>query len=81
MTTVTANDVRVLARSRAVDPVLAVVDGEVVVIPEAEVREQDTFVCTQQMLVRELGVEVSDIEAQLFAGRLTALLADQAQGG
>lgn len=76
MTTVTANDVRVLARSRDTDPVLAVVAGEVVVIPEAEVTDQDRVVCTQRMLVNELGIEVSDIEAQLFAGRLTALLAE-----
>ncbi|GHJ49325.1 hypothetical protein Cs7R123_66670 [Catellatospora sp. TT07R-123] len=76
MTTVTANEVRVLARSRDVDPVLAVVDDEVVVIPRAEVREQDRVLCTKQMLVHELGNEVSDIEAQLFAGRLTNLLTD-----
>lgn len=76
MTTVTANDVRVLARSRDTDPVLAVVDDELVVIPEAEVREQDRVVCTQRTLVHELGIEVSDIEAQLFAGRLTALLSE-----
>jgi hypothetical protein len=76
MITVTANDVRVLARSRDVDPVLAVVGGELVVIPEAQVAEGDTLVCTQRMLVRELGDEVSDIEAQLFAGRLTTLLSE-----
>lgn len=76
MLTVTANDVRVLARSRDVDPVLAVVDGELAVIPHAQLREQDTVVCSQQKLVRELGDEVSDIEAQLFAGRLTNLLSE-----
>ncbi|MEV4414867.1 hypothetical protein [Catellatospora sp. NPDC049609] len=76
MTTVTANDVRVLARSRDLDPVLAVVDGEVVVIPEAQLKEADVLLCTQQKLVRELGDEVSDIEAQLFAGRLSSLLAE-----
>ncbi|MEV0459033.1 hypothetical protein [Catellatospora methionotrophica] len=76
MITVTSNDVRVLARSRDHDPVLAVVGGEVRVIPEAEVGDDDRVVCTQRMLVHELGDEVSDIEAQLFAGRLTALLAE-----
>ncbi|WP_155368150.1 hypothetical protein [Catellatospora vulcania] len=76
MTTVTANDVRVLARSREVDPVLAVVDGEVVVIPEAQLTEADVALCSQQKLVRELGDEISDIEAQLFAGRLTNLFTE-----
>ncbi len=76
MITVTANEVRVLARSRAVDPVLAVVDGEIVVVPAAELAENGRVLCTQQTLIRELGAEVSDIEAELFAGRLTNLLND-----
>lgn len=76
MTTVTANDVRVLARSRDVDPVLAVVNGEIVVIPKAQLKEGDIALCTQQKLASELGDEITEIEAQLFAGRLTNLLVD-----
>ncbi|MDI1461152.1 hypothetical protein QEZ54_09260 [Catellatospora sp. KI3] len=74
MVTVTANDIRVLARSREVDPVLAVVDGEIAVIPHAALKAGDTALCSQQKLVGELGDEITDIEAQLFAGRLANLL-------
>ncbi|MEU8080332.1 hypothetical protein AB0B31_33365 [Catellatospora citrea] len=76
MTTVTSNDVRVLARSRDVDPVLALVGGEIVVVPRAELGEGGRVLCTQETLVRELGGEVDDIEAQLFAGRLTSLIGE-----
>jgi hypothetical protein len=76
MTTVTANDVRALARSGDEDPVLAVIDGEIVVIPEAELEENDRVLCTQEALVRELGAEVTEVEAELFAGRLSGLLTE-----
>ncbi|MBV1850518.1 hypothetical protein [Catellatospora tritici] len=76
MVTVTANDVRVLARSRDVDPVLAVVGDEVVVLPKADLKEGDVALCSQQKLVSELGDEITDIEAQLFAGRLTNLVTE-----
>jgi hypothetical protein len=76
MTTVTANDVRALARSGDENPVMALVEGEIVILPEAEVEDGDRVLCTQESLVRELGAEVTDVEADLFAGRLAALLAD-----
>ncbi|NUR74328.1 MAG: hypothetical protein HOU81_26255 [Hamadaea sp.] len=71
-TTITANDIRVLARSGDEDPVLALVDGQPVVLPAAELADHDHVVCTQVALVQALGLEITDAEAEIFAGRLTA---------
>jgi hypothetical protein len=72
MTTVTANDVRALAVSGLNRPVLAVVAGEVVVAAEAELPAGGQVIINQEALVAELGREVADFEAEIFAGRLTA---------
>ncbi|WP_027340999.1 hypothetical protein [Hamadaea tsunoensis] len=72
MTTVTADDVRALAQSADDQPVLALVDGEIVILPEAEVSPQDRVLFTQAALIEDLGVDVTEVEAELLAGRLTA---------
>jgi len=75
-TTITADDVRALARSGDDEPVLALIDGQPVVLPAAELADHDHVVCTQTALVQALGMEITDIEAEIFAGRLTADLPD-----
>jgi hypothetical protein len=72
MTTVTANDVRALAVSELDRPVLALAGDEVVLVAEAEVPEGGRVILTHADLVQDLGVEVTEIEAELLAGRLTA---------
>ena len=74
MLTVTADDIRILAKSGAHTPVLAVVDGHLVVAPADEIPE-DEVVYTQVQLIDEYGPDVTDIEAELAAGALTAELA------
>lgn len=71
---VTADDIRVLAKSGAQTPVLALVDGHVVVAPADEVAE-DEVLYTQVELVDEYGPDITDVEAELAAGALTARLA------
>ena len=80
MTTVTADDIRALAQSGDDLPVLALIDDDVAVLPEAEVSVRDRVLITQAALVRDLGEEITDVEAELLAGRLTADItgADQA---
>jgi hypothetical protein len=70
--TITANDVRALARSGDDEPVLALVEGQAVVLPAAELADHDHIICTQTALVRALGEEITDTEAEIFAGHLTA---------
>jgi hypothetical protein len=72
MTIVTAYDVRALAQSGDEMPVLALVDGEVAVLPEAELSGQDRVLITQAALIEQLGEEITDIESEILAGRLTA---------
>jgi len=70
MITVTAHDIRALAQSRDEDPVLAVVDGDVRVLPAAE--GGDTVLYRGEELRREYGDEITDIEAETLAAGLTA---------
>jgi|1185.fasta_scaffold472844_2 hypothetical protein len=86
MTIVTPNAVRALAVSGLDHPVLALVDGVVELLPAAEVPENTRVIFTREALNRDLGDEVTDIEVDLLAGRLTAALevspgpgSDQAQ--
>jgi hypothetical protein len=74
MATVTSNDVRALAVSGLDSPVLALVDGEVALLSAAEAPEGTQVIITRERLNKELGDEVTDVEADLLAGRLTALL-------
>jgi hypothetical protein len=75
MITVTADDIRVLAQSNDTDPVLALVDGQLVVLPAAAVDPTDEVVLTRVDLVAEVGEDVTDVEAETLAGGLTARLA------
>ena len=68
----TANDIRALAVSGLDHPVLAVVGDQVTLLPEADLPAGGRVIVTQQTLADELGREVSDFEAEIFAGRLTA---------
>jgi hypothetical protein len=71
MTTVTANEVRALAVSGLDHAVLAVVGGQVTLVPEADLPADGKVIVTQETLLQELGTEVADFEAEIFAGRLT----------
>jgi hypothetical protein len=74
MIRVTADDIRVLAQSNDEDPVLAVVDEHLVVLPAAEVGERDRVVYSKTNLVEDVGEDVTDVEAETVAGGLTAKL-------
>lgn len=77
MTTVTADDIRVLAQSGAEDAVLLLVDGQLRVVSAGDV-EPDTsskVIYTREELVAELGEDVTDVEAEVLAAGLTARLA------
>jgi hypothetical protein len=76
MTTVTADDIRVLARSEDERPVLVVFDNEVAVLPAEEV-EDETVVYTRADLADEYGDEITDVEAEVLAAGLTARIADE----
>jgi hypothetical protein len=74
MTEITADDIRVLAQSNADDPVLAAVDGAMVVAPRTELPETASVIYSAAELNRELGPDITDVEAELLAGALTARL-------
>ena len=76
MIQVTADDIRVLAQSTDEDPVLAVIDGQLVVLPAAEVTERDRVVYSKANLAEEVGEDVTDVEAETLAGGLTATLSE-----
>ena len=75
MAEVTAEDLQVLAQAED-DAVLALVDGDIAVISEADLGD-GRVILTKQTLYEELGEEVSDFEAVILAGRLTADLTEQ----
>jgi hypothetical protein len=77
MTTVTADDIRVLAQSAEPDPVLLLVDGDVRVVGAGDVRPDTPgkVIYTRADLVTEFGEEVTDVEAETIAAGLTARLA------
>lgn len=74
MTTISADDIRVLAQSNHEDPALAVVEGEVQVVPSAQ-EAGGHLVYTKRELVTEYGDEITDIQAEVLAAGLTAQLA------
>jgi hypothetical protein len=74
MMTVTADDIRVLAQHEAADAALVVRDGRIAVEPAAEVPDAEVLY-TKAALVDEYGEDVTDVEAELAAGHLTATLA------
>ena len=71
MTTITADDIRVLAQSNDEDPVLALVGDELRVIPGAEAMGGQV-VLTKRQLVDEFGEDITDVEAAVLAAGLTA---------
>jgi hypothetical protein len=79
MSIVTANDIRALAHSSEGEQVLALVDDVVVILPLADVGDGQVII-TREALLRDVGLEVSDYEAELVAGRLTADLSPEASG-
>jgi hypothetical protein len=76
MTTVTADDIRVLAQSDEEDPVLVVVGGDVRVMAAREVPPDppSQVIYSQAELLADSGVEVTDVEAETLAAGLTARL-------
>jgi hypothetical protein len=76
MTTVTADDIRVLARSEDEQPVLVVSDNEVAVVPAGEA-DAETIVYTRADLIDEYGDEITEIEADVLAAGLTARIAGE----
>jgi hypothetical protein len=76
MTTVTADDIRVLARSEDEQPVLVVADNEVSVLPAGEA-DAETIIYTRADLIDEYGDEITEIEADVLAAGLTARIAGE----
>jgi hypothetical protein len=78
MTVVTADDVHVLARAADAGAVLAVVDGDVRVVPDGDgepvALTPDQILYTKARLIQEYGDEVTDVDAEVLAAGLTARL-------
>jgi hypothetical protein len=73
MLSVRADDIRVLAQTPGEHYVLAVVDGLLRVVPAAEA-SPESVVYTKTALLDDLGVELTDTEAETLAAGLTARL-------
>jgi len=71
MATITADDVRGLARSELTEPVIAVVGGDALIMDAEEVDFEDV-IYTREMLVADFGEDVTDAEADILAAGLTA---------
>jgi hypothetical protein len=76
MTTVTADDIQVLAQSTDEDPVLVLVDDDIRVMAarDAPPASPGRVIYTRADLVDESGEEVTDVEAATLAAGLTAQL-------
>jgi hypothetical protein len=74
MVTVTADDIRVLARDSSADATLVVRNGRVEVVSGGQAGDE-RIVYTKAALIEEYGEDVTDVEAELAAGHLTAQLA------
>jgi hypothetical protein len=75
MAEVTADDLRVLAQADETDAVLALVGGEIVVVSAAELGD-GRVIMNKEKLTEELGEDITDVEAVILAGRLTADLTE-----
>jgi hypothetical protein len=75
LTTITADDIRVLAQSTDEDPALALVDGDVQVVPVATATDGH-LLYTKAELVAEYGEEITDVQAEVLAAGLTAQLVE-----
>jgi|SRR5437762_9016277 len=78
MTTVTADDIRVLARAPEADAALAQVGDDIQVVSDAG---QPGVVYTKARLVEEYGDEVTDVDAEVLAAGLTAQLSGGGDAG
>jgi hypothetical protein len=76
MTTVTADDIRVLARSEDEQPVLVLSDNEVSIVSAGEA-DAETIIYTKADLIDEYGDEITDIDAEVLAAGLTARVAGE----
>lgn len=76
MVEVTVDDLDVLAQADEDDAVLALVGDDIVVTSAADVGE-GRVILTKQALARELGDDITDTEAVILAGRLTADLSEE----
>jgi len=74
MTTVTADDIRVLAKSNDPDPVLVLIDGDLRVEPSNMADIAAHVVYSKTQLVAEFGEDITDVEAEVIANGLTAQL-------
>ncbi|WP_020519595.1 hypothetical protein [Catelliglobosispora koreensis] len=70
MVTVTADDVRKLARGEHGE-VLAVIDGAIHLVPRDQVNG-GVVLYTRETLISETGVELTEMEAETLAAGLTA---------
>jgi hypothetical protein len=71
MTTVTADDIRVLARSEDEHPVLVLSDNEVSIVSAGDA-DAETIIYTRADLIDEYGDVITDFDAELLAAGLTA---------
>lgn len=74
MTEITAHHIRGLARSDVEDAVLALVDDTVVVASRPELPPDASVLYTATELDDEHGPDITDVEAEILAGSLTARL-------
>lgn len=72
MVTVTGYDIQVLAQTEGEDPVLALVDGRVRVVRDGEQAPRGRVVYRKADLLADTGVELTESEADVLAGALTA---------
>ncbi len=75
MTTVTPDDIRVLAQSNAADPVLLFDGTRMAVVPAADAASS-RIVYSKADLVSEFGEDITDVEAETLAAGLTARLTE-----
>jgi hypothetical protein len=71
MATITPDDIRILARSELLEPVIAIVGGDALVIDAEEVDFEDV-IYTREMLVADFGEDITEAEADILAAGLTA---------
>jgi hypothetical protein len=75
--TATGDDIRVLAKSTSEAPVLVLAGGRLVVMDAEDAHAAGgRIVYSKERLVADAGTDITDIEAELVAGRITAALAD-----
>jgi hypothetical protein len=71
MATITPDDIRVLAKSELVEPVIAIVGDDALIVDAEEVDFEDV-IYTREMLVSDFGEDITDAEADVLAAGLTA---------